>query len=73
MSFLTKLKLSEWLLLVAVMLLSGVVYELHNAPGRYVPFQGADDFPRYMLDSRTGELFARTEDGWRSKIEGINW
>jgi hypothetical protein len=51
MNFLKRLKLWEWLLIIAVIFLGCIAYELHKAPGRYVVF--GEDFP-IILNTKTG-------------------
>ena len=53
-----KLKLWEVLLMVAICLLAALVYETHNAPGRYV-YTGLEyftgvEFSEIYLDTATG-------------------
>ena len=73
MNFLTRLKIWEWLLLIAVILLGCIVFELHNAPGRYVEI-GTHERGRYrMIDTRTGEVFRKSGGKWEPFVEGVNW
>ena len=49
-----RFKIWEILLFVAVVLLAALVYETHNAGGRYVMI---DSSPGVMLDTRTGKIW----------------
>ena len=51
MNFLKRLKLWEWLLIVAVIFLCCIAYELHKAPGRYVVLDGKSN---KILNTKTG-------------------
>ena len=44
------------LLVIAVCLLAALVYETHNAPGRYIS-AGNDMAPDYLLDTATGKAW----------------
>ena len=56
-----KLKLWEVVLVIATGLLAALVYETHNAPGRYVNFinRGTAD---QLLDTSTGKAWGYDKD-----------
>ena len=60
----TKLKLWEVLLVVAICLLGALVYETHNAPGRYVKLDGYNY--NVLLDTSTGKM-------WRYDEKSKEW
>ena len=61
-----KLKLWEVLLVVAICLLGALVYETHNAPGRYIPLLADNLQPGILLDTSTGKV-------WKYDVESKEW
>ena len=61
-TFFAKLKLWEVLLMVAICLLVALVYETHNAPGRYVKTSAG-----ILLDTVTGRywVYDSSVDEWK--------
>ena len=56
-TFFAKLKLWEVLLMVAICLLVALVYETHNAPGRYVMVFPESDGEELLIDTATGKAW----------------
>ena len=57
-------KLWEILLVIAICILCALVYEVHNAPGRYVTFDGVYNG---VLDTSTGKVWKWSkEKGWET-------
>ena len=72
MNFLKRLKLWEWLLIVAVIFLGCIAYELHKAPGRYVALDSGADFNGKILNTKTGTWKYAEKDKNQNKNRNRN-